>query len=170
MEDKKIMSPAVKGLMISLVLILIGVTFSILKQDTNQSLAFIPLAVMLLGIIWACVSYSNQMGNNVTFGNVFSHGFKASALVAGIMGLFVVLSLTVLFPEALDRGMEMQREAMEKKGMSESDIDQYMTMGRKMAVPMGTAISVVLYIVVGAISALIGAAIAKKNPNTNMPA
>ena len=66
--------------------------------------------------------------------------------------------------------MEAQREAMQKKGgVSDEDIDKYMTMGRKMAVPIGTIISVILYLVVGAISSLLGASIAKKNPNPVFP-
>jgi len=164
--EKKVISPATKGLFISVALIAFAVVVTVLQQDTNRSLSIIPIAIMLGGIVWACLSYSKQMDGNVTFGNIFSHGFKASALIAGIMGLWVALSLTVIFPEALDRAMEVQREAMIKKGgISDEDIDKYMTIGRKMAVPMGTIVSVILYLAVGAISALLGASIAKKNPN-----
>lgn len=168
--EKQITSPAVKGLFIALALIAFAVVVTVMQQETNRSLSVIPLAMLLGGVVWACLSYSKQMDGNVTFGNVFSHGFKASALVAGIMGLWVAVSLLVIFPEALDRAMEAQREAMQKKGgVSDEDIDKYMTMGRKMAVPMGTIVSVILYLVIGAISSLLGASIAKKNPNPVFP-
>lgn len=163
--DKQVTTPPVKGLIIALALIIFAVIITVMQQETNRSLSIIPFAIMLGGIVWACLSYAKQMDGNVTFGNVFSHGFKTSALIAAIMGLYVALSLTVLFPEALDRGMEMQRLEMIKKGMSDDQIDKYMTMGRKMAVPMGTIVSVIIYLVVGAISALLGASVAKKNPN-----
>ena len=163
--DKQVTTPPVKGLIIALALIIFAVIITVMQQETNRSLSIIPFAIMLGGIVWACLSYAKQMDGNVTFGNVFSHGFKTSALIAAIMGLYVALSLTVLFPEALDRGMEMQRLEMIKKGMSDDQIDKYMTMGRKMAVPMGTIVSVIIYLVVGAISALVGASVAKKNPN-----
>jgi hypothetical protein len=168
--ETKVTSPAVKGMIISLALIGFAVVVTIMQQDTNKALGFIPMAMMLGGIVWACLSYSKQMNGNVTFGNVFSHGFKTTALVAAVMGLWVALSLSLIFPESLDRAMDMQREALEQKGgMSDADIDKYMTMGRKMALPMGTIVTVILYLVVGAISALLGASVAKKNPNPVFP-
>lgn len=86
------------------------------------------------------------------------------------MGLWVAVSLTVIFPESLDRAMELQRAQMEKQGnLSDEDLEKYYTVGKKMAVPMGTIISVILYLIVGAIGALIGASVAKKNPNPVFP-
>ena len=155
-------------MIIALALVIFAVIITVMQQESNRSLTIIPMVVMLGGIVWACLSFSKQMDGNVTFGNVFSHGFKTSAIVAAIMGLYVALSLTVLFPESLDRAMELQRLEMIKKGVSDSDVDKYMTMGRKMALPMGTIFSVIIYLVVGAISALLGASVAKKNPNPVM--
>lgn len=168
--ETEITRPAIKGLIISLALICFSVVIAILKQDTNKSLGIIPLVIMLGGIVWACLSYAKQMNGNVTFGNIFSHGFKASALVAAIMGLWIAIYLLILFPEVLDRTLATQRETMQKQGnISEEDIEKYLTVGRKMAVPMGTIVNVILYMVVGAISSLLGAFLAKKNPNPIFP-
>jgi hypothetical protein len=163
--EKKITSPALKGLIISLILLVISIVFLIFKLEGNKMLGLIPIGIFLIGIILSNINYSNQKNANVTFANLFSHGFKASALVAGIMGLWVALSLGLLFPEALERGMEAQSQAMSEKGMSESDIDNAMELGKKVAIPMGTIFSAIIYLAIGAIGSLIGAAIAKKNPN-----
>jgi hypothetical protein len=128
-------------------------------------LGLIPIAILIGGIIWANISFAKQMDGNVTFGQVFGHGFKAAALVAGMMGLWVAISLSLLFPESLDRAMEMQRAAMLEQGMGENEVDKALVLGKKMAAPMGAIVSVIMYLIVGAIASLIGAAVAKKNPS-----
>lgn len=163
------MSPATKGLMIGLALIVISLVIILTKQETNKSLSSISIVVMMGGVIWACLTYGKQMDGNVTFGNVFSHGFKTSALVAALASLWVALSLGLLFPETLDRAMEAQRLELIKRQMSDADIENAMTVGRKIALPMGVIFSVVFYLVLGAIASLIGASIAKKNPNPVFP-
>ena len=89
--EKQVMSSAVKGLMIGLALIVISLVIILTKQENNKSLGFISIAVALGGIIWACLTYGTQMDGNVTFGNIFSHGFKASALVAAMSGVQVAV-------------------------------------------------------------------------------
>lgn len=162
--ENKVTTPVMKGLIISLILIVFAVVVTIFKLEANKALGIVPIVVLLGGIIWANINFAQQMDGNVTFGQAFGHGFKASALVAAIMGLWVAVSLTVLFPESLDRAMEVQRSAMLEQGMNENEVDKAMTIGKKMAAPMGAIASVILYLIVGALGSLIGAAVAKKNP------
>ena len=164
--NKKPMSPATKGLIISAFLILFSVVISVFKYDQKPILGLAPILIMIGGIVWACNSYSKDMYGNVTFGNIFVHGFKTSALIAGIMALFVLLSLTVLFPETLDRAMETARVQMSAdKNMSAQQIEKNMRIGRKAAVIAGPPFTGLFYLIGGAICAVIGAAVSKKNPN-----
>jgi len=170
METTQVMSPGIKGLLLSLVLIVLSAIVIVTNQLQNQVWNIVSIAVFIGGIVWACLSFSKQMNGNVTFGNVFSHGFKASAAVAVITALWLFLAITFFFPSMLDTIAEAQRAAMEKKGMSDDDIEKSMTMAAKFTKPMMIAGSVFMNLLIGAIAALIGAAIAKKNPNPNMPA
>ena len=167
--EKQVMSPAMKGMLISLALIVIQVAIILTGQEANKSLGSISIAVLIGGIIWACLSFSKQKDGNVTFGDVFSHGFKTSALVAALFGLWTALSLTIIFPEVFEHMMEIQRVEMLKKGMSDDQVENAMKMAHKMGIPMGTIIIVIMDLVLGAVGALIGAAIAKKNPNPVFP-
>lgn len=162
--ETKVTTPVMKGLIIALALIAFAAIITIFKLETNKVLGIIPIVILLGGIVWANITYAKQMDGNVTFGQVFGHGFKAAAMAAGIMGLWVALSLTILFPESLDRAMDIQRTAMLDQGMSESEVDKALSIGKKMAAPMGAIVSVIIYLIVGAIGSLIGAALAKKNP------
>lgn len=168
MENKG-MTSVTKGLLISLVLVVISIVITITKQETNRSLSMIPIAFFLGGIIWSCLTYSKQMEGNVTFGNIFSHGFKTTALVAAIASLWAAISLTLIFPEALDRAMEAQRLQMIKQGIDDDQIEKAMTLGKKLAVPMGTVVTVIIYLFLGAIGSLVGASLSKKNPNPVFP-
>ena len=169
MDDKKIMSPGIKGLLIALVLIVLSAALIVLDQFQNQIWGLVSTALFIGGIIWACVSFSKQMDGNVTFGNLFSHGFKATAAIAALSAAWLLLATSVLFPSMMDKMLEVQRTAMEEKGMSDSDIDGALKTAAKFTKPMMIIASVFINLLVGAIASLIGAAIAKKNPNTSMP-
>ena len=86
-----------------------------------------------------------------------------------MISLWVALSLGVLFPDLMERTLEVQRLEMIKKGMSDSDIDNAMSIARKIGVPMGAIVTVIIYLIIGAIGSLVGAALAKKNPNPVFP-
>jgi hypothetical protein len=82
------------------------------------------------------------------------------------MILFTALSVTILFPEMTEKGMELAREQMEEQGqLSESQIDQSMEMAKKFMLPFAIGGTLIGYLAIGAIGSLIGAGVAKKNPN-----
>lgn len=162
------MTPATKGLIIGLVLIAVSVVMQLLISDMEkmQKLNWVSFLLIIVGIVWACFSYGKEMNGNVTFGNVFAHGFKTSAVLTIIMLAYTVLSLTVLFPEMKEKAIELARTQMEAKGeLSEAQIDQAVSMTEKFFMPFAIGGVLIAYLVMGAIASLIGAAIAKKNPN-----
>ncbi|HSC53023.1 MAG TPA: DUF4199 domain-containing protein [Phnomibacter sp.] len=168
--ETKVTSPAIKGLIISLILVVVSTIIYILKMETNKSLSIVSIAIFWGGLIWSVITFAKQNDGNVTFGNCFGHGFKITAIVAAVMGLWLALSLGLIFPDALDRAMEVQRQAMEAQGkLSEAEIDKYMTTGKKLALPMGTIVSTIFNLILGAFGSLIGAAAAKKNPTPQTP-
>ena len=165
MEEKKVMTHVTKGLLVSLVLIIIGVIGHITDIESQGWFRWISLIVLFFAVIWACVSYSNQMNNQVTFGKLFVHGFKMSIVIALISIVWAVLSMTIIFPEIKEKALDMARKNMEDAGkMSDSQIDQAMEATRKffLVIVIGTILFGTL--VVGAIASLIGAGVAKKKP------
>jgi NADH:ubiquinone oxidoreductase subunit 6 (subunit J) len=105
------------------------------------------------------------MDANVTFGNVFADGFKTSAAVTAIMIVFTIISLKLLFPEMIDKALEQAQANMSKQNnMSEEQIETAMTMTKKFFIPFAIGGALIIYLLIGAIASLIGAAAAKKNP------
>lgn len=163
--ENKVTTPVVKGIVISLVLIIYGLILMLTGQMMNKSLGYVQYVFFIVGIILSCTTYAKQMKANVTFGNVFSHGFKTTAVIIIIMIVYMFLSFKVLFPDMVDIILRSAREEMEKGGkMSDSDINKAMEFTTKNFITFAVAGAIFMFGIVGAISSLIGAAVAKKNP------
>jgi hypothetical protein len=165
MENKKVMTHVQKGLLVSLILIVLGVVAHFAGVESQGWYRWLPSIILVVAIIWACVFYSAQMNNQVTFGNLFLHGFKMSAVITVILILWTLLSVTLIFPEIKEKAMETARQQMEDTGkLTDAEIDQRLTFTRKFftIIVIGTILFGTL--IVGAIASLIGAAVAKKKP------
>ena len=165
MEEKKITSHLIKGLIIGLILIVISIVaqFAGLKRD-SAPIQILSTCILIGGIIWSCWYYGKQKDGFVTFGNVFGHGFKTTAVAAVIVVVFMIVFF-LAFPEYKDEALEEGRRQMEEQGkMSDEQIDQAMSIGKRFFLPFAIGTIIFFYAVIGAISSLIGAAITKKKP------
>jgi small-conductance mechanosensitive channel len=162
--EKKVTTPAVKGIIISLILIVFALIIQFLDLSRNKGLASIQFLIFILAIIWSAISYAKQMEGNVTYGNVFAHSFKVTAAIAAIMVVYTVISLKFISPEQLNTGIEEARANMEEKNMSEDQIDNAINITKKFAIPFAIAGVLIMFMFAGLVASLIGAAIAKKNP------
>jgi hypothetical protein len=163
--ENKVTTPQVKGFVISLMLIIYGLIVYFVDGMKHPELSYVQYAIFLAGIIWACTSYSKQMNANVTFGNLFAHGFKTTAVVTIIILIYTILAFKVLFPDMVDKSIEVTRQKMEADGKaSDSQIEQTVGMMRDHFTLFAVVGVIIGFAIMGAISSLIGAAIAKKKP------
>ena len=165
MEENKIMSPQIKGLLIALIVIILGIAGYFTNLGFSTWYNWVVNAVMLAAIIIACVHFANQKQGYVTFGNVFLHGFKITAVIAIIVLVYTLLAFTVLFPDMKEKVFEMQQAQMEKRGLDDDKLEQGMTMMKKyfmIFLVLGVIFGTLIW---GAIASLIGAAVAKKKKN-----
>ena len=73
-------------------------------------------------------------------------------------------------PEMKEKALEMSRTELEKNPqMTEETIDKALEFTSKYFFLFGVVGSLFSYAFIGGIASLIGAGIAKKNPNVNMP-
>ena len=154
-----------KGIVIGLLLIVVSLLIYLLKLE-NPTLQWIPNGILVLGIVLSISQYGKQIDYNSTFGNYFSHGFKIAALVTIIMILYLVVFMNI-FPEFKDRAIDLAKKQMEeKKGMSQDQVDKAIDMTRKFFTLFLVLGTLIWDLILGAIGALIGAAITKKIPTT----
>jgi len=164
MEENKIMSPQIKGLLIALIVIILGIAGYFTNLGFSTWYNWVVNAVMLAAIIIACVHFANQKQGYVTFGNVFLHGFKITAVIAIIVLVYTLLAFTVLFPDMKEKIFTMQETKMEEKGLDADKIETTMTMMKKYFTLFLVLGVIFGNIVFGCIASLIGAAVAKKKP------
>jgi hypothetical protein len=167
--EKKVTTHITKGILIALVLFVFDLIggFTRLKFSGSSWYNWVSTILLLVAIIWAVANYGRQLDNNVTFGNLFAFGFKTSAVVACITLIFALLSMFVIFPDTRDLALEQARKQLEERGnMSDETINQALDMTKRMFLPFAIAGVILGTLIIGAIGALIGAAITKKNPQT----
>jgi hypothetical protein len=164
--EKKPVSHVVSGVIIGLVLILFFLAFYFTGNAfTKSALTYLPTLFFVIGIIYSILQYSKAMQHNVTYGNCFSYGFKTTAIVAIIMAIFLAVFIYA-FPDYKASFMQFMTDEMEKSNSNISDEQQEKgieMMGKFFAI---SAIGGGLFmnLLLGAIASLIGAAVAKKNP------
>ncbi len=162
--EKKLTSPAVKGVIISLILIVLSLIIQFLNLTKNRGFSSIQFVILIGGLIWSAISFSKQMNANVTFGNVFTHAFKTAAAVTAIMVVYTIISIKFINPEIVDMALQEARTGMEGKNMSDDQIDRAINFTRKFFVPLTAGGVLLSFLILGVIGALIGAAVSKKNP------
>jgi len=163
--EKKVTSHITKGLVIALVLVILDLIAGFAGFRLKPWFRWIPSIILLAGVIWACLNFGDQNDHDVTFGNVFAHGFKTSGVVACIFFLYTLLSIYLIFPESRDIALQMTREELEKnQKLTQDNIDQTLEITKRLFVPIAIAGAVLGTLIVGVIAALIGAGVTKKNP------
>jgi len=164
--ENTVTSHIVKGAILSAISIVLSVVVYVFNLYEMSWLSWINYAIFIGGLIYGAILYANENNNNVTFGNVFAHGFKTTAVVIVITTLFTVLSTKVLFPDMIDKVLEMTRKQLEKNPqMTDEMIEQAVTMTKKFFLPFAIGGAIIGTGILGAIGAAIGAGVAKKNPN-----
>ncbi len=161
--ETKLTTPAVKGIIISLILIVIGFVARLTNLDAQSWFAWLSYSLLLIAIIISCINYSNQNNNNVTFGNVFADGFKTTAVITCITLVFTVVLLLIM-PEMKQRIFDIAKQQAQQQGADDQMIQTQQEMMTKFFWPLIIAGIIVGYLIIGAIASLIGAAVSKKNP------
>lgn len=165
MIENKITPTTIKGVIIGCLLIVISLAMYFAKL-TEPGYQWIPNGIMVFGIIISVAQYAKEVNNNSTFGNYFSHGFKVAALTTIIMIIYTIIFINI-FPEFKENTIETARKQMESKNnMQQEDIDKAIDITRKYFTVFAVLGVLVWDLILGCISALIGAAICKKNPIT----
>jgi len=162
--EKKTTSPVVAGLLISAVLIVFGLIMYFTKLYTETWNQYVGMVLICGGIIWAVINHSKERNANVTFGGLFGFGFKTTAVIICITIVYTLI-FGYIFPDVKEAIITKAREqALTAPNANESQVEQGMAMFEKNYTLFMMIGIIFWYAVIGAVSSLIGAAVAKKNP------
>lgn len=153
------------GFITALAMIIIGVVLEVAKLTYKPGVQWIGMAVFLGGIIMNAFAFSKANAAQVTFGQVFGSGFKATAIIAIVMFAWSFI-VPMLFPDIYERGLEKTRADMAANPkLSEEQVETAMNMTRKYFKPLLHAGALFGTLIGGLVFSLIGAALAKKTPH-----
>lgn len=147
-----------------IVAIVITYTFQFLNIDQNSGIKYVGILPFIAFLLLAQKEFKDQLGGYLTFGQGFGAGFKFSIFTGLIMSVFIYVYLAILSPQVLDQALAAQQDQMTKKGMTSEQIDQAMNIAKHWGPLFGAVGTIIFDAIIGAIVALIGAAIFKNEP------
>jgi hypothetical protein len=165
MEQIKPVSHVVAGLIIAAAIIVLAIIMNFAGNSGDASGGALNYIIIIGGLAYFVNRYGKETNYTATFGNLFSYGFKATAVFTIIFIAFLIL-FNLLFPEFKEKAMEMAQQRLEEQGkLNEDQIDQAVQMTKKYFWIFAIGGTMLMFIIIGAIGSLIGAAITKKRPN-----
>jgi hypothetical protein len=153
-----------RALVLALIIMVISLIGGFAHIALETWFKWIGTIVMLIGIIYFCLQYAKEKTDGVSFGNVFGYGFKIALIISILLAIYTVISFNIIFPESVDQILAKARTDMEASGKTEDQIDQAMAMSKKFMQPgMLSVFAFIGTLFFGTLSALLGAAFAKKS-------
>jgi hypothetical protein len=155
------------GLLISSAQIVYSLILTFSGFNTNTTLGMLSYVILMGGLIGFIYLHGRSEDNTASFSQLFTYGFKATAVATLVLIAFQVVFFTV-FPEYKEQLFDIAREQMLKQGnLPEDQIQPALEILRKFFWP--TVIGGVLLnnLFAGAFAGLIGAWITpkkEKNP------
>jgi len=142
--------------------IVITYTFQFLDMDQTSPIRYLAYIPFIAFLLLAQKEYKGQLGGFITFGEGFLTGFIYSVIAGVILAVFIYIYLGILSPQVLQQSLAAQHDKYVQSGLSEDQIAKANEIGTKYGAIFGAVAVLFITPIVGAIIALIGAAIFKK--------
>jgi hypothetical protein len=165
METRKPITHVVAGLLIAGIVIVLSMVLMLFSKGTQQpGGGWASYLIIIGGLIYFINQYGKSNNYHLGFGDLFSYGFKATAVYTVLFVGFLIL-FSVLFPDFKANAIESARTQMEnQKGISEDQLEKSIQMVEKYFWIFAIGGTMLGFVIVGAIGSLLGAAITKKQP------
>jgi hypothetical protein len=165
METRKPITHVVAGLLIAGIVIVLSMVMMLFSKGTQQpSGGWLTYLFIIGGLVYFINLYGKSNNYQVSFGDLFSYGFKATAVYTVLFVGFLII-FSVLFPDFKTNAIEAARTQMEnQKGITEEQIEKSLQMVEKYFWIFAIGGTMLGFVIVGAIGSLLGAYITKKQP------
>jgi hypothetical protein len=150
---------AIIGLIATIVVTYAWQFLNVVSTSPVRYLGFIPFIVFLF---LAQKEYRDKLGGFATFGEEFVAGLLFSVFSGILSAIFIYIYYAWLSPQAYQQILDAQRSAMEAKSLSSDQVDQAMNIMNKYGIIITVVSTAIVTPIIGAIIALVGAAIFKK--------
>ena len=143
--------------------IVVTYAFQFSGIDQSSPIRYVSFLPFIAFLLLAQKEYRERLGGFMTFGEGFMPGFLFAVFAGLFSAVFIYVYLGILSPHVFEASMVDAQAKMEAKGtMSSEQIETAMSISRKYGVLLAAVGTVFVTAIMGAIIALIGAAIFKK--------
>jgi hypothetical protein len=161
MEKKQ--THVVYGLVTGAIVLVVYLALYLRGLAFKPGIQYVPFIPFAIGIVINCMAYSKANNAEVTLGNVFGSGFKASMIVTLITILWSVICFTV-FPEIKTQALEVAKGHMIKEpGMTAAMLKTNMEFVTNRYPTMIISSAIFAGLLAGVIFSLLGALMSKRN-------
>jgi hypothetical protein len=150
------------GLVTALAMIVYSVILNLSGVSQSSALHYLSILLLIGGLVYAMRDFKEQNRGFMTFGQGLGVGTLTSAVSGLLSSLFSTFYIKYIDPTLLQRTMDEQREQMENRGMSDSQIDQAMEMAERMS-GFSFLFGTIAAVFFGFLLSLVIAAILKRN-------
>ncbi|MGI8952919.1 MAG: DUF4199 domain-containing protein [Chitinophagaceae bacterium] len=164
--ETKTLTPLWAAIIISLISIVLFLAYYFTGLFFGTSfIKWIPSVITIALLIYFIIKWANDNDNNVTFGSCFGYGFKIICIATLISTAFILIFILIT-PEFKQQFLEASRQQMSQNSpqLTDDQKTQAVAMMDKMFYLVMLGGSIIGNLIVGVIASLIGAAVAKKNP------
>ncbi|MDB5205635.1 MAG: hypothetical protein JWR72_710 [Flavisolibacter sp.] len=163
MEEKKQVNPLIAGVIISLIIIVFSITLSLTGGGDPKG-GWISYLIIIGGLVFFIKRYGDAKNNKVTFGELFSYGFKATTMIVLLFVAFLFV-LSFVTPELKQKVLEATQLEMEKqKNVTDEQIRTITDGINKYFWVFLIGSTMFVFVLIGCIGSLLGAAITRKQP------
>ncbi|MDF2432794.1 MAG: hypothetical protein JWP44_2425 [Mucilaginibacter sp.] len=143
--------------------VVITYAFQFLNVDQTSSVKYLSFIPFIAFLFLTQKEYRDQLGGFISFGEGFVSGLLFSVFTGILGAIFIYIYYQYLSPQVYEQILSSTQAQLQAKGsLSADQIDKAMSVSRKYG-PLFAAIGAVIFSpIIGAIIALIGAAIFKK--------
>jgi hypothetical protein len=167
MEEKSTFwkSAMIYGLYLGIAVTLYSVILYVAGQTQNKGLGYVSFLLYVVGVVLIQIKYRDKDLNGViSYGQALGFGV-AVMLFAGIITALYNIIIFNIDPGLIEQIKSIQEEAMQKKGMSDEQIEAGMAIASKMMSPGIIAISgLFVSVFFGTIISLLSAIFVKRQP------
>jgi hypothetical protein len=150
------------GLLTGLVTVIYSVLLFITELSDNAAVSSLTYVFLVAGIVMAHKHFKKENGNDLTYGQGLGIGSLLSLIVGLMSGIFMYIYIKFIDDSFLDTVRDKQIAELEKRNMSEEQIEQAMAITDKMMGPEIMVVSVILVtLLAGFLLSLIISAITK---------
>jgi hypothetical protein len=158
------------GIFLGIALIILSLLFYIFDLYTQRWTGFISYAALLVGIIYASVTYRNKFGNGlITYGKSFSTGLLTGLFAAIITSLFTGLFIAAMGEQYIETLLLQSEESILKANpdMTDDQLDLALKISKKMMHPVWLSfISLISFLAFTVIFSLVASAFIKKEDSS----